>query len=60
MDCIIEVGISDPLRGGIVQAIFDMGPHQPFVVWWQPDSGTPDGVRETLGCNAYAVLEFES
>ena len=60
MDCITEVGHSDPLRGGIVMAIFDMGPHQPFVVWWQRDSGTADGVREVLGCNAYAVLEFDS
>jgi hypothetical protein len=40
-------------------AIFDMGPHQPFVVWWQPDTGHV-GVREILGCSAYAVLEFDS
>jgi hypothetical protein len=60
MDCIIEVGSSDPLRGGTVMAIFDMGPRQPFVVWWQPDPGRPDGVREILGPTAYAVLEFES
>ena len=60
MDCITEVGRSDPLRGGTVIAIFDMGPHQPFVVWWQPDNGMSDGVREILGCRAYAVLEFES
>ena len=60
MDCITEVGISDPLRGGTVMAIFDMGPHEPFVVWWRPDSGRPGGVREILGCNAYAVLEFDS
>jgi len=55
-----EVGTSDPLRGGTVLAIFDMGPHQPFIVWRQPDSAGPDGVREILGCNAYAVLEFDS
>lgn len=59
-DCITEVGNSDPLRGGTVMAIFDMGPNQPFVVWWQPEIGRPDGVREILGCNAYAVLEFDS
>jgi hypothetical protein len=59
-DCITEVGSSDPLRGGTVMAIFDMGPRQPFVVWWQPETGMPDGVREILGCNAYAVLEFDS
>lgn len=60
LDCITEVGTSDPLRGGTVIAIFDMGSHQPFVVWWQPDGGTPDGAREVLGCTAYAVVEFDS
>ena len=60
MDCVTEVGSCDPLRGGMVMAIFDMGSHDPFVVWWQPDSGRSDGVREILGCNAYAVLEFDS
>ena len=60
MDCITEVGRSDPLRGGTVVAIFDMGPHQPFVIWWQPNAGRHVGVREILGCNAYAVLEFDS
>jgi hypothetical protein len=59
MDCVTEVGHSDPLRGGTVVAIFDMGPHQPFVVWWQPDTGHV-GVREVLGSSAYAVLEFDS
>jgi hypothetical protein len=58
LDCVTEVGRNDPLRGGTVMAIFDMGPHQPFVVWWQPD-GAPDGVREILGCNAYSVIEFD-
>jgi len=42
-----------------VLAIFDMGPHQPFIVWRQPDGRRPDGVREILGSNAYAVLEFD-
>ncbi len=59
-DCVTEVGCSDPLRGGTVVAIFDLGPNQPFVVWWQRYNGAPDGVREILGCNAYAVLEFDS
>lgn len=59
-DCITEVGSSDPLRGGTVMAIFDMGSHQPFVIWRQPETGEPDGVREILGCNAYSVLEFDS
>ena len=60
VDCVTEVGNSDPLRGGTVIAIFDMGRHQPFVVWWQPDDRMADGVREILGCNAYAVVEFDS
>jgi hypothetical protein len=59
-DCVTEVGHPDPLRGGTVVAIFDMGPHQPFVIWWQSDAGGRVGVREILGCNAYAVLEFDS
>jgi hypothetical protein len=59
-DCVTEVGVSDPMRGGTVLAIFDLGPQQPFVVWWQPESGRPEGVREILGCSAYAVLEFDS
>ncbi len=58
VDCITEVGRDDPLCGGTVMAIFDMGSHQPFVVWWQP-AGVPDGVREILGCNAYSVIEFD-
>jgi hypothetical protein len=58
VDCITEVGRDDPLRGGTVMAIFDMGNHQPFVVWWRPH-GVPDGVREVLGCNAYSVVEFD-
>ena len=59
IDCFTEVGMPDPLRGGIVMAIFDMGPHQPFVVWRQPDAGVRDGTREVLGCSAYSVLEFD-
>lgn len=57
-DCVIEVGKRDPLLGGTVMAIFDLGRHQPFVLWRQPDDG-PHGVREILGCSAYSVLEFD-
>jgi hypothetical protein len=60
VDCITEVGRPDPLRGGTVIAIFDMGHHQPFVVWWQREPGGGDAVREVLGCNAYSVLEFDA
>ena len=60
VDCITEVGRPDPLRGGTVIAIFDLGPHQPFVVWRQQEPGNGDAVREVVGCNAYAVLEFDA
>ncbi len=58
VDCVTQVGRHDPLRGGTVIAIFDMGPNQPFVVWWQQEP-TGDGVREVLGSSAYSVLEFD-
>jgi hypothetical protein len=60
LDCVTEVGTPDPLRGGMVLAIFDMGEHRPFVVWWQPHAGIPAGIREVLGNNAYSVVEFDS
>lgn len=59
VDCVAEVGRADPVRGGTVMAIFDMGPHQPFVVWRQPLDGVREGIREVLACNAYAVSEFD-
>ena len=60
VDCVTEVGERDPLRGGTVIAIFDMGPYRPFVVCWQHDLGSRRGVREILGCSAYSVLEFDA
>jgi hypothetical protein len=60
MDCLTEVGRPDPLRGGTVIAIFDMGPRQPFVVYRQQQPGSRDGARELLDCNAYSVLEFDA
>ena len=60
VDCVTEVGRRDPLRKGTVIAIFDMGAHQPFVVWSQQELGTGDPVCEVLGCNAYSALEFEA
>lgn len=59
-DCITEVGVPDPLRGGTVLAIFDMGQHQPFVVWWRPQDGPATGVREILSRHAYSVVDFDS
>jgi hypothetical protein len=59
VDCVTAVGGSDPLLGGTVVAIFDMGAHQPFVVWWQQEPGSGDEAMEILGCSAYSVLEFD-
>ncbi|MGN6171127.1 MAG: hypothetical protein ACTHQQ_23600 [Solirubrobacteraceae bacterium] len=59
VDCVTEVGGRDPLHGGIVIAIFDMGPRNPFVVCRQQQLVSREGVRETLGCHAYSVLEFD-
>jgi hypothetical protein len=59
VDCLTVVGSPDPLRGGTVMAIFDMGSHQPFVVWREADSRTGDGRCEVLSWSAYSVLEFD-
>ena len=58
-DCIIEVGVPDPLRAGVVLAIFDTGQHRPFVVSWRPHGSPPTGVPEVLDHHAYAVVEFD-
>ena len=58
-DCLTEVGAPDPLLGGMVMAIFDMGQHQPFVVWRRLPEGAPSGVPEILGHHAYSVVEFD-
>lgn len=58
-DCITEVGAPDPLRGGTVLAIFDMGQHQPFVVWRRLHDRAPSDVREILSHHAYSVVEFD-
>jgi hypothetical protein len=60
VDCVTRVGNRDPLRGGTVIAIFDMGPREPFVVWWQEEPGSGDGVQEVLGSSAYSVMEFDA
>jgi hypothetical protein len=59
IDCLTVVGRPDPLRGGTVMAIFDMGAHQPFVVWPEADIWTNGGCRENLSWSAYSVLEFD-
>ena len=60
VDCVTRVGTRDPLRGGTVIAIFDMGPREPFVVWWQQEPGIGNRVQEVLGSSAYSVLEFDA
>jgi hypothetical protein len=60
VDCVTEVGRRDPLRGGTVMAIFDMGRQLPFVIWWQHDSADHEDAREVLGCHAYSVREFDA
>ena len=60
IDCVTRVGSCDPLHGGTVIAIFDLGPREPFVVWWEREPGTGDGVQEVLGRSAYSVLEFDA
>lgn len=59
-DCITTVGAPDPIHGGIVTAIFDMGSHQPFLVFHEPPEARTDDGCDVLGCNAYSVLEFEA
>jgi hypothetical protein len=59
LDCHTTVGQPDPICGHTVMAIFDMGPHQPFVVCHQHGTGTLDASYEVLDTNAYAVAEFD-
>jgi hypothetical protein len=56
VDCLTEVGRPDPITGGTVLAIFDVGPHQPFVVRVVAADG---GISEVLSPHAYTVTEFE-
>jgi len=61
LDCMTAVGSPDPLQGGTVMAIFDMGARQPFVVWrTQSNSAAGGGCCEVLGLSAYSVLEFDA
>lgn len=60
LDCVTVVGRPDPVSGGVVTAIFDMGPHQPFVVYHQHASDAHRQSCEVLGCSAYSVSEFSS
>jgi hypothetical protein len=57
-DCVTTVGAPDPVWGGTVTAIFDMGPHQPFLVYREHPTDPLEQPFDVLGCNAYAVSEF--
>lgn len=60
LDCVTTVGAPDPICGDIVTAIFDMGPHQPFVIYRQQPGMTPEDCCEIIGPSAYSVSEFTS
>jgi hypothetical protein len=60
VDCVTEVGRHDPLLGGTVIAIFDMGPHRPFVVCRERARESNEAVHEILETNAYSVQEFDA
>ena len=59
-DCVTTVGQPDPICGDLVMAIFDMGPHQPFVVCHRCGEHGADISNELLADNAYSVSEFEA
>ncbi|HEY3727127.1 MAG TPA: hypothetical protein VGL51_08135 [Solirubrobacteraceae bacterium] len=58
LDCITKVGAPDPVWGDTVTAIFDMGPHQPFIIYRQHAGNPQQQSCEVLGCNAYSISEF--
>lgn len=60
LDCITKVGAPDPISGDIVSAIFDMGPHQPFIVYCLQPGMTPEECVEIIASSAYSVSEFTS
>jgi hypothetical protein len=58
VDCVTAVGSPDPIWGGTVTAIFDMGPHRPFIVYRQHSADPDHQAFDVLDCNAYSVSEF--
>jgi len=58
VDCVTAVGSPDPITGATVTAIFDMGPHQPFIVFHQHATDPGRQACDVLGCSAYSVSEF--
>jgi hypothetical protein len=59
LDCITTVGQPDPITGQTVIAIFDMGPHQPFLVYHHNTQPPPNTTHQILDDNAYTVSEFD-
>ena len=59
VDCVTTVGEPDPICGDTVIAIFDMGPHQPFLVYHRRGDVPFDIGCEVLEGNAYDVAEFD-
>jgi hypothetical protein len=59
LDCVTTVGAPDPVCGGTVLAIFDMGSHQPFVVYRHDAADPEQPACEVLGCSAYSISEFD-
>ena len=59
VDCVTQVGERDPLSGGTVLAIFDLGARQPFIVWREKSPGSGEGISDVLGSSAYSVRYFE-
>jgi hypothetical protein len=58
LDCVTTVGAPDPIWGDVVTAIFDMGSHQPFIIYRQDPSNPQQQCCEIVGCNAYSISEF--
>lgn len=60
LDCVTTVGAPDPVCGDMVIAIFDMGPHQPFIVYRHDPAHPLQPACEVLGCSAYSISEFDA
>jgi hypothetical protein len=60
LDCVTIVGAPDPVCGETVLAIFDMGPHQPFIVYRHDPADPEQPTCEVLGCSAYSISEFDA
>lgn len=58
-DCTTEVGMPDPLRGGIVPVVFDVRRRRPLVVWWRSHGAAPTDARAILSQHADSVVESD-